>query len=767
MNAKHLFDVPGEMASRMRSIDWSATPLGPVSRWSQALRNTVGLLLHNKFPILLWWGPQFVQLYNDAYVPIPGDKHPGALGQTGPQCWSEIWHIIGPMAEAPFSGQPATTSDDLLLLINRKGFLEETHFKMAYSPVPDETVATTGIGGVIATVAETTEQVFGERQLRTLRELGARAAQPGARERLRHRGDDAGGESLRRALRAVLPLGTGGLAASGWSDRRASSIRTEPPSRRDRSRGRLGSRRVAARFRRSPPGDRHPTRHLGIAFPRSRSGRWSESPRMAIALPLAAPGQPHAYGVLVAGVSPRRALDDNYRGFFELVGGHVGTAIAQRARIRGGAQARRGALARLDRAKTAFFSNVSHEFRTPLTLMLGPLEDALGLAGRALARRASSRRVHRNALRLLKLVNTLLDFSRIEAGRMQATFEPTDLAALTARAGERLSARPSSGRGCARSSTARRCRSRSTSTARCGRRSSSTCCRTPSSSRSKARSRVTLRARRRHVELRVATPASGSPPRELPRIFERFHRIEGRKGAHPRRLGHRPRARARARQACTAATIRAASEPGEGTDVHRRPSRSASAHLPEERVGATRRVGPTATRRDAYVEEALRWLPAADASAPRMPPRPKPAERGRAASSSPTTTPTCASTSRGCSSRAGRSTRRGRRRRRWRPRDGSRPISSLTDVMMPRLDGFGLLAGASRRRRDSARCRSSCSRRARAKSRASKGSGRRRRLPRQAFFGARATHARRHSPGAAPPGHQARTGASGGCQPFP
>src|SRR4029078_1670068 len=154
MSAEVLADG-GEMGALMRSIDWAKTPLGPVSSWSQALRTMVGLLLRNRFPMLVWWGPQFVQLYNDAYRPIPGTKHPKAMGQPAVECWTEIWHVIAPMIEAPFRGEPATHSDDLDLLIDRAGFLEETHFKVAYSPVPDET-APGGIGGVLATVAETT-----------------------------------------------------------------------------------------------------------------------------------------------------------------------------------------------------------------------------------------------------------------------------------------------------------------------------------------------------------------------------------------------------------------------------------------------------------------------------------------------------------------------------------------------------------------------------------------------------------------------------------
>ena len=165
----------GEAGALMRSIDWASTPLGPVEGWSPALSSTVALLLHNQSPLLLWWGPRYIQLYNDAYRPVLGDKHPRAMGQPGSECWSEIWHIIGPMADQPFHGGPASTSDDLFLFMNRKGFFEETHFRVAYSPVPDPTVAVTKIGGVLATVTETTEQVYGERQLRTLRELGAHA----------------------------------------------------------------------------------------------------------------------------------------------------------------------------------------------------------------------------------------------------------------------------------------------------------------------------------------------------------------------------------------------------------------------------------------------------------------------------------------------------------------------------------------------------------------------------------------------------------------
>ncbi len=165
----------GEAAALARSVDWAKTPIGPVSEWSQALRSTASLVLHNHSAMLLWWGPEFVQIYNDAYRPVLGDKHPRAMGQRFQDCWSEVFHILGPMAERPFRGGPASTSDDIAVPIHRKVPREEAHFRLAYSPVPDETVAT-GIGGVLATVTEITEQAYADRQLRTLRELGTRSA---------------------------------------------------------------------------------------------------------------------------------------------------------------------------------------------------------------------------------------------------------------------------------------------------------------------------------------------------------------------------------------------------------------------------------------------------------------------------------------------------------------------------------------------------------------------------------------------------------------
>ena len=162
------------------------------------------------------------------------------------------------------------------------------------------------------------------------------------------------------------------------------------------------------------------------------AGPWSVPPDRALVVPLSQQGHEKPAGFLIAGISSYRPFDSDYRGFIELVAGQIAAALSS-VRAYEAERARAEALAELDRAKTAFFSNVSHEFRTPLTLLLGPLEDSLTDRQRPLPIEQRERldSARRNGLRLLKLVNTLLDFSRIEAGRAQAVYQPTDLARYT------------------------------------------------------------------------------------------------------------------------------------------------------------------------------------------------------------------------------------------------------------------------------------------------------------------------------------------------
>jgi signal transduction histidine kinase/CheY-like chemotaxis protein len=311
-------------------------------------------------------------------------------------------------------------------------------------------------------------------------------------------------------------------------------------------------------------------------------------------------------GFLVAGLNPHRAANADYRGFVELLAGQVSAAIV-RADDFERARARVEALAEIDRAKTAFFSNVSHEFRTPLTLMLGPLEDALAEAG-ALPEDQRQRLdvAHRNALRLLRLVNSLLDFSRIESGRVQASYRPTDLGALTADlAASFRSATDKVGLGLIVD--------------------------TPSLSEPVYVDRdmwekvvlnllsnafkftfhgeiaVELREAQGQARLTVRDTGTGIPQAELPKLFDRFHQVENARGRSFEGSGI-GLALVQELVRLHGGQISVASELDRGS-AFTVSIPLGSSHLPAERVGVDLGDAPTPVDAHSYVEEALRLLP--------------------------------------------------------------------------------------------------------------------------------------------------------------
>jgi signal transduction histidine kinase/CheY-like chemotaxis protein len=414
----------GRMGALMRARDWSSSPLGPVETWPQSLRTTISTCLECAFPIVVWWGPRLVMLYNDEYRMILGsEKHPLALGAAGRSVFPELWDLIGPMLDQVLREGRATRSRDLMLVMNRYGYDEETYFSFSYSPIRDESG---GIGGVFTPVVETTERVIGERRLRTLRDLAARPRPAGLAEAAA-----AAAEVLAEnpydlpfaliyhvdhpAAQATL-IGAAGIPAGAAV---APSVRA------------LSSDADAAFDRVAQGGCHGLVEALDGGLDAAPHGAWPEPPKSAIILPITPPGWERPIAVLVAAVSPRRALDAEYRAFFDLVADQLSKTMAEVVAYQE-ERRRAEALAEIDRAKTQFFANVSHEFRTPLTLMLGPLEALAESGDLTDPQREQVGLAHRNSLRLLKLVNALLDFSRIEAGRARAAFEPVDMAALTA-----------------------------------------------------------------------------------------------------------------------------------------------------------------------------------------------------------------------------------------------------------------------------------------------------------------------------------------------
>ncbi|HEV7301698.1 MAG TPA: PAS domain-containing protein [Tepidisphaeraceae bacterium] len=150
-----------EMAARVHAFDWATTPLGPMNHWPQSLRTAVSICLNSRFPMFVWWGPDLVNIYNDAYAPILGKRHPAALGRPARQTWHEIWSTVGPQAEAVMLRGESTWNERVRLDMERQGFLEETYFTWSYSPIHDES---NRIGGLFCACTEETQRVMVERE---------------------------------------------------------------------------------------------------------------------------------------------------------------------------------------------------------------------------------------------------------------------------------------------------------------------------------------------------------------------------------------------------------------------------------------------------------------------------------------------------------------------------------------------------------------------------------------------------------------------------
>src|SRR5260370_26783057 len=160
----------GEMGRLIRSMDWTQTPLGPIDSWPQSLRTTVSLCLASNFPIALAWGPKHVQIYNDGYWPICGEKHPDAMGQDFTECWAAPWPVIGEAFARALAGETSFLENQRMFL-DRNGYLEETFFTFSFSPIRDDE----GVAGLFHPVTETTSRMLSERRTRALRDLAARA----------------------------------------------------------------------------------------------------------------------------------------------------------------------------------------------------------------------------------------------------------------------------------------------------------------------------------------------------------------------------------------------------------------------------------------------------------------------------------------------------------------------------------------------------------------------------------------------------------------
>lgn len=413
----------GDTGELIRNFDWSVTSLGLPEFWPASLRTCVRIILTSQQPMFVWWGKDLINIHNDAYRAILGGKHPWAMGKPAREIWSEIWDDVLPRTEMALRNNVGTYDEALLLIMERNGYQEETYYTFSYSPIPGEDGEPNGI---ICANTDNTFQITSERQLRTLKDLGKAYIDS------KSDGDIYTGtikvlsENPQDFPFAML-YGTDGSeqsvhllgATAGIPDNVAKPIihfssEHDVPWQLEN----VIKSNAAAIIKLLPPD--------------MPGGAWPIPPSQAFAIPISGPGQKTAYGAMVVGINPYRLLDEKYKDFFNLVADQITTGIRS-VRAYKEERQRVEALIEIDKAKTVFFNNVSHEFRTPITLMLGPLEEILQSDNPDISEKIKDNLsvTYRNAQRLLKLVNSLLEFSRIEAGRVQASYKPVDIVALT------------------------------------------------------------------------------------------------------------------------------------------------------------------------------------------------------------------------------------------------------------------------------------------------------------------------------------------------
>ncbi|KAG9302548.1 hypothetical protein G9A89_007252 [Geosiphon pyriformis] len=442
------------------SMDWSATELGPMESWPDSIKSLVTFCLRSVCPHAIYLGTQHLLIYNQYCVPLLQNKHPHALGSPASEVWAETWDVV----ESIFTGVTLTGKgqyhEDLLLYISRAGYNEESYMSFAFSPIfaEDKTVI-----GIFAAVHETTERVISARRLKTLGELGKGTHGAKSVESSCH--------LVTKILRdhvADIPYALIYLVeenkqtdkkCQGYVARLAATTFDENLLAQT---GKDGveevtfvtglSKRILPDYLLNSPDSEEISTDKDNTFSPSLSSSsnlttWpleeviktnkhvvvelaNESRAILLPVSTSFAGKGILTAILICGINSHRALDKEYLEFFKLVVGHFSSSL-KNGLSREEERKKAKILADLNLQKIRFFQNISHELKTPLTLMLAPLEDAIATCEPDSSILFNLEMIQRNARRLLKLVNTLLEFSRIEAGHVKAYYCETKIAGLT------------------------------------------------------------------------------------------------------------------------------------------------------------------------------------------------------------------------------------------------------------------------------------------------------------------------------------------------
>jgi signal transduction histidine kinase len=415
----------GDMGERIRNFDWAGTPLGDPETWEQGLKTCVRIILTSAQPMFVWWGPSLINIYNDQYAHFLGVKHPAALGAKASAVWTEIWDLLVPKIKSVERNE-GTYDEAMLFIMERKGYQEEVYVSFCYSPVPGDDGT---MKGLFCVCSDNTERVINERSLQTLRDLGAIVFDEKSLQVIyRNLGEALGKNNRDFPFAIVYKIENNGSTATATASAGTNNRQYLLPAVIDLEAPTMDTQH----FYQAYASNKVTIAEINTQNHDIPKGEWKAPASQVVYIPITAVGSNHPYAIIFAALNPYRLFDNHFKQFCELIGERVSLEINKMLAIEE-ERKRAEELEQIDKAKTVFFSNISHEFRTPLTLILNPLEELLNQPTSHLSaiEKKNIETTHRNAVRLLKLVNTLLDFSRIESGRQQASYTLTDLGALT------------------------------------------------------------------------------------------------------------------------------------------------------------------------------------------------------------------------------------------------------------------------------------------------------------------------------------------------
>ncbi len=321
-NHYNIFVGDGEMATLMRNYDWEQHPMGAPESWPNSLISLIRLMLHSDFPMFIWWSPDLYMFHNDAYLPALGKKHPQALGAKAKEMWPEIWSQLGVIAEEILNGGRSFFAQELLIMLDRKGFGEETYWTFSYSPAPDDKG---GTGGVFCACTEVTKSVIGQRRLKTVKNISDFTVKVNTVQEAGHLVAGAITENKEdipfsliylvnnEGSNAFLIGKSGELSPELIPD----EVNLQQPEGRD-----IWSLAEVFKTKKEKNFYRSDDQAGTLAEKEFLSGK------KVVVHPVLKPGEDKVIGFFITGISPKLEYDSDYRNFHELLSGQIAASLA-------------------------------------------------------------------------------------------------------------------------------------------------------------------------------------------------------------------------------------------------------------------------------------------------------------------------------------------------------------------------------------------------------------------------------------------------------